>query len=147
MLRYHRQQHGNLRYQCRTRRRQVLRQPRQLLRAVSPEIPAVTGFAVRRTPGKQTVGIPADQNHCPLKILGRQDDFRSLTADCPATLTPERRAARQQDAQTEDHLVADGQRPEAQHQPQGQDDGQYRKQTTGVITHLLSLPCYLRHHL
>ena len=84
----------------------------------------MTGFAVRRTPGKQTVGIPADQNHCPLKILGRQDDFRSLTADCPATLTPERRAAHQQDAQTDDHLVADGQRPEAQRQPQGQDDGQ-----------------------
>ncbi|MBW6186642.1 hypothetical protein KZ870_35755 [Pseudomonas aeruginosa] len=27
----------------------------------------------------------------------------------------QRRAARQQDAQTEDHLVADGQQPEAQH--------------------------------
>lgn len=37
-----------------------------------------------------------------------------------------------------------GQKPSTSHRA---DDGQYRKQTTGVITHLLSLPCYLRHHL
>ena len=64
VLRYHRQQHGNLRYQRRTRCRGTA-PAAATARAVTPEIPAVTGFAVRRTPGKQTVGIPADQNHRP----------------------------------------------------------------------------------
>ncbi len=97
---------------------------------------------MRRTPGTDR-RYPRRPEPLPLKILGRQDDFRSLTADCPATLTPEaRRAARQQDAQTEDHLVADGQRPEAQHQPQGQDDGQSGivSRRRSVITHLLPCP-------
>ncbi len=116
MLQYHRQQHGNLRYQCRTRRRRYCASPPIAPRCL-PVDTSRDGF--RRAPNARETDrrYPRRPEPLPLKILGRQDDFRSLTADCPATLTPERRAARQQDAQTEDHRLPmdSGQKPSTSH--------------------------------
>ncbi|MNV14425.1 hypothetical protein D3C71_1051100 [compost metagenome] len=109
----------------------MLRKFWQLLSILYPQIPALPGFPVTVSGRKQRRVISAGENDSPLKIFRRQTVIpeipdRSGQRQGGPALAPQHHAADQDNQQTECHTAGDGQRPEAQDEPQRQHRTQRR---------------------
>ena len=93
LFRDDRQQHRHAGQQCRARLRKLLCQPGQLLRAIGPQIPALSRFTKTVFRRKQGCGVSGDQDHRPSKGVRRQNTISQWSPDLtrrrmPLPLTP-----------------------------------------------------------